>query len=89
MTSGTYSGILLQQDSQDTNTLTIEEGSDAIFNGAVYAPNASMAIQSGSGGTVNGPVVAQSLSVQQGGYLISTPISNLGSMNLSVAKLTE
>ena len=89
MTSGTYSGILLQQDSADTNTLTIQEGSDAIFNGAIYAPNASIAVQSGSGGTVNGPVVAQSLSVQQGGYLISTPISNLGTMNLSVAKLTE
>ena len=89
MTSGTYSGILLQQDATDTGTLTIEEGSDATFNGAIYAPSAGISILSGSGSTINGPIVAQSLSVQQGGSLTSTPVSNLGTMNLSVAKITE
>ena len=89
MTSGTYSGILVQQDTADTNTLTIEEGSYATFNGGIYAPSAAIAIQSGSGSTVNGPVVAQSLSVDEGGSLTSTPVSNLGTMNLSVAKLAE
>lgn len=89
MTSGTYSGILLQQDTADTNTMTIEEGSYATFNGGIYAPDAAIAIQSGSGSTVNGPVVAQSLSIDEGGSLTSTPVSNLGTMNLSVAKIAE
>ena len=89
MTSGTYSGILVQQDTADTNTITIQEGSYATFNGGVYAPAASIDIESGSGSTVNGPVVAQAVSVKEGGSLTSTPVSNLGTMNLSVAKLTE
>jgi len=88
-TSGTYSGILLQQDTADTNTMTIEEGSYATFNGGIYAPDAAIAIQSGSGSTVNGPVVAKSLSIDEGGSLTSTPVSNLGTMNLSVAKIAE
>jgi len=69
--------------------MTIEEGSYATFNGGIYAPDAAIAIQSGSGSTVNGPVVAKSLSIDEGGSLTSTPVSNLGTMNLSVAKIAE
>jgi len=89
MTSGTYSGIMVQQDAADTNTLSISEGSDATFNGAIYAPTAAIAIASGSGSTMNGPIVAKSLSLDEGSSLTSTPVSNLGTMNYSVAKLTE
>ena len=89
MTTGTYSGILLQQDAADTDVLSISEGSSATFNGAIYAPSATIAIGSGSGSTFNGPIVAQSLTLDEGSSLTSTPISNLGTMNLSVAKLTE
>lgn len=89
MTSGTYSGVLIQQDTANTSTISIEEGSNTIFNGAIYAPSAALTIGSGSGGTVNGPVVAKSLSIDQGGTLTANPVSNLGTMNTSVAKLTE
>jgi len=80
---------MVQQDAADTNTLSISEGSDATFNGAIYAPTAAIAIASGSGSTMNGPIVAKSLSLDEGSSLTSTPVSNLGTMNYSVAKLTE
>src|SRR6185503_8721544 len=61
MTSGPYSGILIQQEEADTNTLSISEGSVATFNGAIYAPSATIAIGSGAGSTMNGPIVAKAL----------------------------
>jgi len=87
--SGTYSGIVVQQDSADTNTLSISEGSNTTFNGGIYAPSAAISIASGSGSTMNGPIVASSLSLDEGSSLTSTPVSNLGTMNYSVAKITE
>jgi hypothetical protein len=89
MTSGTYSGVMIQQEAADTNTLSIAEGSNATFNGAIYAPSAALAVSNGSGSTMNGPVVAKSLSLSQDSTLTSVPISNLGTMNYSVAKITE
>jgi len=89
MTSGPYSGILIQQEEADTNTLSISEGSVATFNGAIYAPSATIAIGSGAGSTMNGPIVAKALTLDQGSSLTSTPVSNLGTMNFSVAKLAE
>jgi hypothetical protein len=89
MTAGAYSGILIQQDSADTNMLSIQEGSSTTFNGAIYAPTAGLSIGSGSGSTMNGPIVTSSLTIDEGGSLVSTPISNLGTLNLSVAKIAE
>ncbi|MGB6690353.1 MAG: pilus assembly protein TadG-related protein [Terracidiphilus sp.] len=87
--SGTYSGILVYQPSSDTATLNVQGGSNTTFNGAIFAPGAVVDLANGTGTTITAEIVAQSLTMAGGGTLISTPIANLGTLNLSVAKLTQ
>jgi Flp pilus assembly protein TadG len=88
-TSGTYSGVLVYQASGDTAALSVQGGSSASFNGNIYAPSASITLGNGSGSTFNSAIVAQSLTMNGGGTLTSSSTANLGTLNLTVAKIVE
>jgi Flp pilus assembly protein TadG len=88
-TSGTYAGALIFQDPADTQTLSIQGGSNTSFNGAVYAPTAGVTLGNGSGTAIDADLVAKTLTMNGGGTLNSTATSNFGTLNISVAKVTE
>jgi Flp pilus assembly protein TadG len=96
-TTGIYNGILIYQDpggspssdTGDSQTVSIQGGASAYFSGAIYAPLAPLTLGNGSGSTVNADIVAQSLTMNGGGTLTSSASSNLGTLNISVAKVTQ
>lgn len=88
-TSGEYNGILIYQDSSDSNTLNFGGGSTTYFNGALYAPSAAINIDNGSGATIKSDIVGQTLTDTGGSQMVGYPITSLGSNNVSVAKLTQ
>jgi len=88
-TSGTYSGALIFQDPADTATMSVQGGSNTSFNGAIYASTAAVTLGNGSGTAIDADLVAKTLTMNGGGTLNSTATSNFGSLNISVAKLTE
>jgi Flp pilus assembly protein TadG len=71
------------------STVTIQGGSNSSFSGLVYAPNAAVTLNNGTGTTLTMDFVAQTLSVSGAASLNSYSISSLGTLNLSVAKLVE
>jgi len=71
------------------NTVTIQGGSNSTLSGLVYAPNAAVTLNNGTGTTLNMDFVSQTLSMSGGAVLNSYATSNLGTLNLSVAKLAE
>jgi hypothetical protein len=87
--SGTYAGALIFQDPADTQTLSIQGGSNTSFNGAVYAPTAGVTLGNGSGTAIDADLVAKTLTMNGGGTLSSSATSNFGTLNISVAKVTE
>ncbi len=87
--SGTYSGTLVFQDPSDTSAMTIAGGSNVNVSGIIYAPTSNVALNNGSNTTINADFVAYTLTLSGGENLKSYATSNLGTLNLSVAKLTE
>lgn len=95
--SGTYAGIVVYQDpgdpaaprAADTQNISIQGGSNTSFNGAIFAPTSNMTLGNGSGTSINADIVANTLTMNGGGTLNSTATSNFGTLNVSVAKLTE
>ncbi|MGA9585774.1 MAG: pilus assembly protein TadG-related protein [Terracidiphilus sp.] len=71
------------------NNVTIQGGSSSTFSGLVYAPNAAVTLNNGTGTTLNMDFVSQTLSMSGGATLNSYATSALGTLNLSVAKLVE
>jgi hypothetical protein len=71
------------------NNVTIQGGSSSTFSGLVYAPNAAVTLNNGTGTTLNMDFVSQTLSISGGATLNSYATSALGTLNLSVAKLVE
>ena len=69
--------------------VSIQGGNNSVFNGIVYAPNAAVTLGNGSGTNLTMDFVAQSLTMNGGGILNSYATTNLGTLNLSVAKLAE
>jgi Flp pilus assembly protein TadG len=88
-TSGTYAGTLIFQDPSDTNAMTIAGGSTVNVSGIIYAPTSNVALNNGSNTTINADFVAYTLTLSGGENLKSYATTNLGTLNLSVAKLTE
>jgi Flp pilus assembly protein TadG len=87
--TGAYNGILIYQDANDSKTISIQGGSSAFFSGGIYAPSAAISLGNGSGTTVNADIVAQSLTMNGGGTLQSSSGANLGTLNISTAKVTQ
>jgi hypothetical protein len=71
------------------STVTIQGGSNSAFSGLIYAPNAAVTLNNGTGTTLTMDFVAQTLSMSGAATLNSYSISSLGTLNLSVAKLVE
>jgi hypothetical protein len=71
------------------STVTVEGGSNSNLSGLIYAPNAAITLDNGSGTTTNMDIVAQSLTMAGGAALNSYAGTNLGTMNASVAKVVE
>jgi hypothetical protein len=71
------------------STVTIEGGSNSNFSGLIYAPNAAVTLDNGTGTTTNMDFVAQSLTMAGGAALNSYADTNLGTLNSSVAKVVE
>lgn len=71
------------------NSVTVEGGSNSNFSGLIYAPNAALTLDNGTGTTTNMDIVAQSLTMAGGAALNSYATSNLGTLNSSVAKVAE
>jgi len=71
------------------STVTIEGGSNSNFSGLIYAPNAAITLDNGTGTTTNMDIVAQSLTMAGGAALNSYADTNLGTLNSSVAKIVE
>jgi hypothetical protein len=88
-TSGTYANDLVYQDAADTQALSIQGGSNTSFNGAIYASASNVTLGNGSGTAIDADIVAQTLTMNGGGTLSSSATSNFGTLNISVAKLTE
>jgi Flp pilus assembly protein TadG len=71
--TGAYNGILVYQPKTNTTAMTVAGGSNAYINGGLYAPGANMTLNNGSGTTVYGNVVAQSLTMAGGATLSTVP----------------
>lgn len=71
------------------STVTIQGGSTSAFSGLIYAPNAAVTLNNGTGTTMNMDFVAQTLTMAGGATLQSYATANLGTLNISVAKLAE
>ena len=71
------------------NSVTIQGGSSSNFSGLVYAPNAAVTLNNGTGTNLNMDFVANTLTMAGGATLNSYASSNLGTLNVSVAKLVE
>lgn len=70
-------------------SVTIQGGSNSTFSGLLYAPNAALNLNNGTGTNMNMAIVAQSLTMAGGATLKSSAGNNLGTLNSSVAKLAE
>jgi hypothetical protein len=88
-TSGTYNGMLIFQDPFDTQNVSVQGGSKMNISGTIFAPSANVTLGNGSNTSVNSDIVAYSMTVNGGGKLVSSPTTNLGTLNISVAKLSE
>ncbi len=71
------------------NSVTIQGGSSSNFSGLVYAPNAAVTLNNGTGTNLTMDFVAQTLTMAGGAVLNSYAMPSLGTLNLSVAKLAE
>jgi len=95
--TGIYNGILIYEDpggsptadAGDSQPISIQGGASTFFSGSIYAPLAAITVGNGSNSTINADIVAQSLTMNGGGTLQSTSSANLGTLNLSVAKVSQ
>jgi hypothetical protein len=88
-TVGVYNGILIYQAASDTTGLSIQGGSSTYMNGALFAPSAPITLGNGSGASINGGIVASSLTMNGGGTLSANASTNEGSLPISSPKLVQ
>jgi Flp pilus assembly protein TadG len=86
---GAYNGILIYQPSSNTQAVTVEGGANSYINGSFYAPAAAVTLDNGTGTTVYGDVVAQTLSMAGGATLAATPATNQGSLTITSPKVVQ
>ncbi len=88
-TSGDYSGTLIFQDPADTQPISVQGGSKAVYNGTIFAPTSNVTLGNGSNSSITADIVANTLTINGGAKLTSAPVSNLGTLSTTVAKLVE
>ena len=88
-TSGAYDGTLIFQDPTDTQAVSVQGGSKLNIGGDMFAPSAALMLGNGSYTVINSDIVANTLTINGGGKIVSKPITDLGNLNISVAKIVE
>ncbi len=89
-TVGSYNGNLIYQDPLDTAAMSIQGGATAYLNGALYAPSAAITLGNKVDATINGGIVAASLTMNGGGILAANSAANEGSLSYGAsAKLVQ
>jgi hypothetical protein len=88
-TVGAYNGILFYQEASDTADISIQGGSTAYLNGALYAPSSAVTLGNGSGTTLLGGIVASTLTMYGGGTLKASANTNEGSLSITSPKLVQ
>jgi Putative Flp pilus-assembly TadE/G-like len=80
-TASSYNGILFFQDTSDTNTISIQGGSNSFMAGSIYAPAAPLSLGNGSTLNLHAGIVASSLTMNGGGTVdvASTTLAPEGS----------
>jgi Flp pilus assembly protein TadG len=86
---GAYNGILVYQPASNTSAVTVQGGASSYINGSFYAPGAAVTLDNGTGTTVYGDVVAQTLTMAGGATLSASPTTNQGSLTISSPKLVQ
>ena len=75
-TSGTYAGIAIFQDRSNSSTINLDSNSTMTINGAIYAPDANLTLNSNFAATVYSILVVSSLTIN-GTINISNNYSSL------------
>jgi len=88
-TVGVYNGILVYQASGNSTTMSVQGGSTAYMNGAIYAPSAPLTFGNGSTSTFMGGIVASTLTMNGGGTLTATTGTDEGSLAITSPKLVQ
>ncbi|HEX9198924.1 MAG TPA: pilus assembly protein TadG-related protein [Acidobacteriaceae bacterium] len=88
-TSGDYNGTLIFQDPSDTQPISVQGGSKMVYSGTIFAPSSNITLGNGSNTSISSDIVANTLTVNGGGKLTSVPVANLGTLNISTARLSE
>lgn len=88
-TVGNYNGLVFFQASTDTQPVSMQGGSSTYIYGSFYAPGAAITIGNGSGASLSGGIVAQSLAMTGGGTLHALATTNEGSLTAGSARVVE
>jgi Flp pilus assembly protein TadG len=88
-TVGAYNGILIYQAVGDTAELPIQGASSTYLNGALFAPSAPITLGNASGASINGGIVASSLTVSGAATLTANASTYQGSLPISAPKLVQ
>src|SRR4029077_9759045 len=56
-TTGTYKGIVMWQDKNDTTAATLKGGSTELLNGVLYFPKAALSFNGGTSGTATNTTI--------------------------------
>jgi hypothetical protein len=84
---GSYDGVLIYQDPNDTSPMTFSGGSHSFINGAIIAPSSAITINGGSGATVmEGGINASSLTLTGGAAVKAILDTNEGSLSVYSSK---
>ncbi|MGD0729684.1 MAG: pilus assembly protein TadG-related protein [Terracidiphilus sp.] len=89
LTAPTVSGVPGTLFFDSGNTVTIEGGSNSNFSGVIYAPNANVTLDNGTGTTSNMDFVSQTLTMAGGATLDSFATPALSGAGSGVAKLAQ
>jgi hypothetical protein len=86
-----YNGILLYQQTGNSNAITIQGGATSYINGALFAPSAPLEISNGTGTSITLEVVAKTLGIAGGATLNATENANVdeGSLSIGNPKLVQ
>ena len=88
-TVGSYNGILFYQTAADTAAVSIQGGSSTFINGNLYAPGGAISLANGSSATVEGGIVAQSLTMAGGGTLTAVADASEGALTIGNPKQVQ
>jgi len=79
-----YDGVLLYQQTGNTNAVSIQGGANSYMNGALYAPSANLNISNGTSTAVTMEVVADTMTLYGGAVLNAGTNTNVSEGSLTI-----